>query len=147
VLTEFYKTKPSEDLQYAIEEAMHWMPKAYAGLNSQCGPVPSIVEPSDPSQAGPPEPGVINITFSYCSSGIGMNMDAGKFLVVLSNTETGKQYVIRTGFNAPTEGGAGGGGDALKLPQGLPHGRYSVTMELRDGITVISHGHGYVADL
>jgi hypothetical protein len=147
VLKEFYKAKPSEELQYAIEEAMCWMPEAYAELDSPGGPVPSIVEPSDPSQAGPPEPGILKVAFSYCTAHIGVNVNGGKFLVVLANTKTGREYLIPTQVDAPTGGGSGGGGDGLKLPQQLPHGWYSVTMEVRDGDRVISHGHGYVTEL
>lgn len=147
VLGDFYKTKPSEELQYAIEAAMRWMPEAYAALGSTGGPVPSIVEPADPSQYSPREPGILKVSFSYFAMYMGMNISAGKFLVVLTNTKTGREYLIPTQMNAPTVGGAGGGGDWLKLPQQLPHGWYSVTMELRDGDKVISRGHGYATEL
>jgi len=147
VLEEFYKTKPSEQLQYAVEAAMCWTPEAYAALQSPGGPVPSIVEPSDSNQAGPPESGILRVTFSYFSTHIGMNVNAGRFLVVLTNMKTGKEYLVRTQVDAPFVIGTGGGNDRLKLPQELPHGWYSVTMELRDGDTVISRGHGYTTEL
>ena len=145
-LKELYDSKPSESLQFAIEEASISVPDAYQKLKSPCGPVISILRPADPAAGKPEWPG---LKFEFKCFPVSLPPDAKlKLSVVVFHQSTTKRYVLPTFLQASAvlPGGVDGL-DTVMLPKDLPHGRYRVFFQVSDGDKVISTGHYFVTDL
>ena len=145
VLKELYETKPSQNLQFAIEKATAWDRNAYEKLKSPCGTFISILRPVDPAKYT--KPNKCSLTFEYeCATAL-LSRDVEVHpSVVLVHQEAQTRYVIPSQLKI-RGWQIGGGSSSVDLPKDLPAGRYRVFFQVSDGDKVISTGHSFAADL
>lgn len=147
VLRKFYEARPAQRLQYAIESATaNADPDAYGRLNSPCGPVISLLIEADAVKHSSPEER--KLTFQSSHMAVRLNKDAKlRPSVVLLHQASEKRFVLPS-KSIIRRGSTGGGGfESVVLPKDLPHGRYHVFYEFKEGDKVISSGHHVAIDL
>jgi hypothetical protein len=144
VLKDFYETKPTEELQFAIEQATAIDRGAYEKLKAPCGTFISILRPVDTNHYARPGPRSLFFEYEYAS--LSDRENRAQLAVVLSNQQTHKKVVLQTPLQVVGRSGCSGS-NSVVLPTDLPAGRYRVFLQLGEGDKVISTGHFFSADL
>jgi hypothetical protein len=145
VLKELYETKPSQNLQFALEKATAWDRNAYEKLKSPCGTFISILRAVDPATYTKPENRSLIFEYEYTTGLLSRDVEVHPS-VVLVHQETKKIHVIPSQLKI-RGWQTGGGSNSVELPKDLPAGRYRVFFQVSDGHKVISTGHYFAADL
>jgi hypothetical protein len=145
VLKELYETKPSQNLQFALEKATAWDRNAYEKLKSPCGAFISILRAVDPAKYTKPEKRSLIFEYEYTTLLLSRDVEVHPSVVLL-HQETQNRHVIPSQLKI-RGWQTGGGSNSVELPKDLPAGRYRVFFQVSDGDKVISTGHHFAADL
>lgn len=144
-LKELYDTRPSQELQFAIEKATAWDKTAYDKLKSPCGTFISILRAVDPARYTKPEKPSLIFEYEYTTGLLSREVEVQPS-VVLVHQKTKKRFMLPTELRV-RGWSTGGGSNSVVLPNDLPKGRYHVFFQLSDGDKVTSIGHHFAADL
>jgi hypothetical protein len=144
-LKEFYKTKPAEEIQFAIEKTLTRYPKLYEQLNSPCGDAIMILRPSkfdDPKLT----PGQTrHLDLHYSTVRLNRKTIVQPTLVML-NLETKKTRSYPTALKIEGKRVTHNGED-VPLPPSLPAGKYRAYLEWREQGKVLSTSHWYEVEV
>lgn len=145
VLKELYETKPSEELQFAVEQAAVHDRESYEKLKSPCGEFVSILRPADPARYTKSDQRGLIFEYEYATTLMSQDVEV-RPSVALVHEETNQRYVLPTQLRI-RGWSTGGGSGYVVLPGDLPAGKYRVYLQVHDGDKVISTGHHFLADL
>jgi hypothetical protein len=143
-LAAFHATRPSEEIQFAIECVAAHHRESYEKLKTASGTFVSILRPADPAKYTKPERRSLIVEYAYSTALLDRDAEV-RPAVVLVHQGTRQRFTLPTDLRI-RGWSTGGGSTAVELPD-LPAGRYHVFFELRDGAEVTSTGHYFAADL
>lgn len=145
VLQDFYKIRPSAEIQYAVETLMARYPDRYQQLNSPCGNAIMILRSRAKDKLKPIKGRTLSIEVQYHTPGLSRDKVIQPTLVLL-NLESQKTREVRTTLKI--EGGISSfNGEELPIHPSIPAGKYRVYLEWREGGKVLSTSHGYELEL
>ncbi len=140
-LQEFYKTKPAEEIQFAIEKALTRYPQLYEQLNSPCGDAIMLLRRSIFDRPEQHSGQTRRLDPHYSTVRVKRETIIRPTLVLL-NLKTKKSQSFPTALKL--EGmRVSHNGEDVPLPPSLPAGKYRVYLEWREGGKLLSTSHGY----
>lgn len=145
LLREAYAAAHSEPVRFAFEKLILDGAglEAYRSLNSSCGPVVSLLQPSDLPPVND------QLTYSSTIRYAAAKRDDLAVSLVLVNVTTGDRRILPRGQEV--DGWEGGEEEQMTmqapLPPSLSHGRYRAFLEFNQAGKPVSAGHFFEAEL